>query len=87
MYTFWTKGFDEDQVKEWILNVSVAKPVLDKLVTILKSNLNSSEASMRSKESFDKQSWPYFQANCLGEQRVYNEVINLINNLQSEKNS
>lgn len=87
MYTLWTKGLSDKEKEQWTVDVLAAQPVLKKLCKIMKETHEASEKAMRSKNNYELGSWPYFQADLLGEQRSYKKTLNLLENLLEDKNS
>lgn len=81
MYTRWTKGLTEQQKKDFDAQVVAAYPAMKKLVELLEEELNSTEKAVEDKENYSKDSWAYFQADLIGEKRVYKKIIRIINNL------
>lgn len=84
MFTSWTKGLDEGAKEQFILNVRAAQPAIRRILEVAQEHLEVSENLSKSRDVYDKASWPYFQADLLGEQRAYNKLIKLIENLKTE---
>lgn len=84
MYISWTKGLSEEDKKTFYLQVSAAHPVLRKLVKTFEEDLQQSRKRQLVSSNYEASSWPYQQADFVGEQRTYNRVIELISNLISE---
>lgn len=82
MYTFWTKGLTEKEEQEFKHLVSASSRVLDKLIDVVKDqDLKVTESRLK-REKYDSPCWPYFQADCVGEQRAYKKILQLLENLR-----
>lgn len=58
--------------------VRACKDVLDSIVEILEERKKATVEEAFSVDSYDKQSWVYYQADRLGRVRTLNETINLL---------
>lgn len=84
MYLSWTKGLTEDEKREFKLQVSSAQPVLKKLIKTFEEDLQQSRKRQLNTNNYENPSWPYQQADFVGEQRTYTKAVELINNLITE---
>ena len=66
---------ERDTEKEYI---SHNKRLLDRIANIMSDKLDSSVGKMRGECSYDKPSWPQFQADQLGYQRALAEMLAII---------
>ena len=82
MYTSWAKGLTEQQKNDLQLNIRASQPFIKRVLEILEGRLAACEQLGLSRDSYDKASWPYFQADLLGEQRAYRKIIDLFNNIK-----
>jgi len=82
MYTTWTKGLSEQHKKDIVSNIRASQPFIKRAVEVIEDKLAVSEQLMTSRDSYDKASWPYFQADLLGEQRAYRKILDLLNNVK-----
>lgn len=69
----------------FVTQALASQPVLKRLSSLLEDGLQETLINMKDKENFNKASWPYFQASLLGEQRVYEKVLKLINNITTKE--
>lgn len=66
---------DRKKETEWIVH---NKRLLDKIADIMKDKLDTSVGKMRGECSYDKPSWPQYQADQLGYQRALAEMLAVI---------
>ena len=66
---------DRDRYKEYLVN---NKELLDRVVDVLKNKIQVSINDMRSVSSYDKPSWPQYQADQLGYQRALAEMVSIL---------
>jgi outer membrane phospholipase A len=86
MYSVWTKGASTDKEKnEFRLQVASAQPVIKRLLELAESEYRSSVQTMNDRGAYDSQSWPFLQADLLGEQRAYRKLIKLLENILIEE--
>lgn len=85
MYTAWNNHLPKDRKHEFHINVSAAQPVIRRTRDMLQKKLDASLTEMRSKDTYSNAAWPYRQADLLGEQRAYNTILDLINNITIEE--
>ena len=83
MYTRWTKGLSEEHKKEFNYAASASYIVIKRLEEILEEEL-SRVTKERLDKDYDSGSWPYFQADCTGEERAYTKIKKLISNLRGK---
>ena len=85
MYTAWNNHLPKDKKHEFHINVSAAQPVIRRTRDLLKKKLEASRKEMLSTDGYSNAAWPYRQADLLGEQRAYNTILDLINNIIIEE--
>lgn len=78
MKTVWTKGLDNDQIKDLRADFVSATVLRKRLIELLNDKIETKRVSMRNDENYDKPNWNYLMADSLGYERALNEVINLI---------
>lgn len=66
---------ERDSEKEYIVH---NKRLLDRIVDVMKSKLDSSVDKMRGECSYNSPAWPQFQADQLGYQRALAEMLAII---------
>lgn len=59
-------------------DVALARPVLDALIEELKGFTVTADDLQTSRESYDNESWPYFQSHINGEKKAYKRLINFL---------
>lgn len=84
MYLKWAKT--EEEKKTFVGQALAAQPFIKKLINILEKDYDALEEQRVSREQYDKSSWPFYQADKIGEQRAYKKIIKLLNNILSEEN-
>lgn len=67
-----------EQKKEVMAQILAAKPALDLLRKILEAEMLSKKKVSRTKEAYEMASWPYMQADMIGEERAYLSVLKLL---------
>lgn len=85
MYSAWNSHLPKDKKHEFQINVSAAQPVIRRTREILQKKLEASQKEMLTKEGYSSASWPYLQADLLGEQRAYATILDLIQNIIIEE--
>lgn len=75
-----------DERKSYSQYLQHNKELLDRIIEIIKEDLDISLKEMRSVASYDKPAWSEFQADKLGEQRAYAKMIALLTLDREEKN-
>lgn len=85
MFTRWTKGLSDQEIKEFQTSVVSAQKLLKKIKEVAEEELSYTENASLDKDNYTLPAWPYFQADVLGQQRAYNKVLKLINNLILEE--
>lgn len=79
MKSDWLKGATGAQEKEDRRElVATAKPTLRVLKKVLEQVLQEKQAAAAGTKSYESASWPYLQADHLGEQRALLYVIDLL---------
>lgn len=66
---------DRDKEKEYLVH---NKRLLDKIAGVMQDKLDGSVGKMRGECSYEKPSWPQFQADQLGYQRALAEMLAVI---------
>lgn len=69
------KGDEREKYKEYLAHNA---DLLRRIVKLLKDDLECSVASMREVSAYDTSSWPFFQADKLGEQRAIAKMIGIL---------
>lgn len=80
MKTLWTEGLEPDVAKEIRGDFISSHLVRKRLTKILEDKINSSHASLRQKDIYDKPNFGVIVADSIGYERALNEVISLIEN-------
>jgi hypothetical protein len=62
MYTGWTAHLKEDEKEDFQRRVWRAKPVLDRVNDLIKSELNAIEDTERDPKGYENPAWAYKQA-------------------------
>jgi len=78
MYTSWTKGFTEEQEKDWMHNVSSAQAFIKRLKELIKDKHEALDKEIKSSKTYHLPAWSEFQADRLGESRAYEGILNLL---------
>lgn len=79
MYIKWTEHLgDEEEKKKFEAKILSAKPVLDRLKTILEQQEGSLDRMERSVQSFEDTNWAYKQAFRNGQRNASNQIKTLI---------
>lgn len=77
--TRWTKHLKAKADKEeFRKEVIASRHVLKVLKSLLEEDLRASQTSQESEEGYALPSWPYKQADAIGEQRAIKKVIKMI---------
>lgn len=84
MYTFWTKGLDEQQKKDLYYSVSSGKNALKILRKETEKERERVQKERKAKGSYDTVNWSYLQADLIGEERALDKTIKLLNDLINE---
>jgi hypothetical protein len=67
---------DKEEVEEFQQRITLAKPVLERLNTIIEGKLATANAN--STNQYDQASWAYKQADLNGYNRAMRDIINYI---------
>jgi len=73
----WTKGKSEDEKNILTQEYIQAYHLRERLEEILEEKIQSCQKAMRDLDKYDQASWPYYQADRLGQIRAYEEIISL----------
>lgn len=74
----WTTGLNEEQTKIIKQDFKGSIVTRSRLAELITNKIRSSNATVRSKESYDIANWAYLQADAIGYERALNEIISLI---------
>ena len=85
MFTKWTAHLPKEKQTEFKMAVSGAQPVLRRLHKLIEEENKSSHNKMLEPEAYHTASWAYAQADSLGEQRAYQRVLKLLDNIIHEE--
>ena len=81
----WTSHLKEDDDKDWFQKqVLAAKPVLERLDTLVTEKLKALESIEVGMDKYIQPGWSAMQAHCNGEKAAWKYIKNLIN-LQTER--
>jgi hypothetical protein len=81
----WTKGLDEQLAKDVVQNFKEAVVMRRRMKTILLSKIEASAHEGRAKDLYESPSWPYLQADKRGYERAMEEIIDLISDVNVNK--
>lgn len=74
----WTKHLKDGQKKEFETRLVNAVDIFSVLKNIIEEDVRAIDKSMLSKESYDLNAWPFFQADQLGSKRTLIKLLDLI---------
>lgn len=74
----WTAGLSKEEAAALVRRLKDSEEVFLRLSYILDQRLKDSVNKQMASQSYDKPSWPYFQADCVGYQRAMKEILTLI---------
>jgi hypothetical protein len=74
----WTKHLKDDQKKEFETRLVHAVEIFSVLKNIIEEDVRVIDKNMMSKESYDLDAWPFFQADQLGSKRTLLKLLDLI---------
>lgn len=69
---------DEKEIEEFEYLVSVSKPVLERLYTILNSEREGVFKKSRKSDNYNIQNWAMYQADFIGSDRTYEKCLTTI---------
>ncbi len=78
MKTIWTHGMGAEQKKEFVNDFNGSKPVLNRLVEILKKRIEENRTAQCNMEDFNCPNWQYKQTAYIGKEKTLLEVIDLL---------
>lgn len=78
MKTTWTEGLDPALVKEIRGDFISSQLVRKRLKQILEDKIDTSRASLRQKDAYDKPNFGILAADSIGYERALTEIISLI---------
>lgn len=76
--TQWLKGLKDKDKETFKKKLAAQQKIFKVLQNILEEKIEVSIKEGRQKEKYDKASWPFYQADKIGEQRAYQEIIDLL---------
>ena len=74
----WTKHLKDGQKKEFETRLVNSADIFSVLKNILDEDIRAIDKSMMSKDSYDLDAWPFFQADQLGSKRTLIKLLDLI---------
>lgn len=74
----WFAGLEKDDAKRMKALVAEARPVLERLATILEAELENSLEESSKKDNYFMPAWSEYQASRLGTQSTLRRIIKLI---------
>lgn len=74
----WTKGLDEQRVKDIRGDFKSSLLVRKRLAELLEDKINTSLVAMMNKNNYETANWSYMMADNVGYARAMREVIKLI---------
>lgn len=77
MKTSLLKGLDEQEKKELEAEFIASYRLRQQMIKHLEGEIQSIQYAMRDLESYEKGSWPMYQADRLGQIRAYEKLISL----------
>lgn len=80
MISRWFNGLDTDERKDLEREFNSSVRVREKIVEILKKDLQNLYASLGNEKDYESPSWPYIQADKLGEAKALKKLITLFEN-------
>ena len=78
MKTSLTSGLSPELTKQVTQEFIGSYALRERLISVLNGKKDSLRSEVRSKTSYDKPSWAYFQADVNGYERAISEVISLL---------
>ena len=72
----------EDQKKDMRVALASGRPAFERLQEILKQRLSASYDQQRSKTNYDDSNWAVKQADFIGCQRTYKEILDIISDIK-----
>ena len=78
MKSSWSLGLDPEKTKEMEREFTEASLLRKRLIKILEDKIDTTRNSARNKEHYVSASWPYLQADLIGMERAYSEIISLL---------
>lgn len=78
MKTLWTEGLEPDVAKEIRGDFISSHLVRKRLTKLLEDKINTSHASLRQKDIYDKPNFGVIAADTIGYERALQEVISLL---------
>lgn len=81
MYHTWTKGLTKEQEQDLLVSSRASQLLLKRIKEVLQEEENKIEQAQLSRDAYDKSSWSFFQADCLGQRRSIKRISGLIDNL------
>ncbi len=85
MKTVWTKGLNDERIKELRSDFLSSHYLRERLTEICNDKIKSLRTEVTSKDKYGSPAWPYVQADSIGYERALGEIISLIENEMSKK--
>lgn len=73
-----------EEKKEFKEKIVASYEVLERLEDILETYLDEAEQRQEKLENYELSSWPYLQADAVGEKRIIKKLLNVINLTRQE---
>lgn len=74
------RKLEPDQIPEFRSNFIIAQPFRKHLTAVLEAEIEALHGAMRDETHFDSPSWPYVQADRLGQEKALRRVIGMLKN-------
>jgi hypothetical protein len=78
MNSKWLANLSDQEKTDLKASLQAAVPAFWRLTDLLEKRLEENKTLQRSRDTYDKAAWPYFQADCNGYQRAIIEMLKLI---------
>ncbi len=72
------QGLDKDEAIEIKQSFIEASKLRKHLVSVLEREINSLHIDMRAEANFGNPNWPYFQADRLGQEKAFLQIISFL---------
>ncbi len=75
----WFEGVKTEEEKKEVYAVLLsARPAFERLAKLIEKEKLSGKNYRAKKEHYDSAAWPYLQADGIGEERAYNNILKLL---------
>lgn len=78
MKSSWTLGLNEKEAEEIESIFKANARLRERAIAILQKRIDTSHTARNKKDSYEKASWPYLQADACGYERAMQEIIDLL---------